>query len=404
MSNSCDYSVAENSAIKTLSPFSTAPAALRNLIVADSLLAAVLIAVALVRVIGQPGSAHSAAIGLAVIGPLCLIWRRTAPVVVLAAGAGSFCAYQLAGFPHTAVPFSVLIALYTVACHRGAVVAAVSAAAVAVCAIGSGVLGSGWSAESFDDQVIAYLLSVGAACSVGYAVQLSRTRAALLHEQAVRLEAQHAVHEQLALRHEQARIARELHDVVAHQVSLITALAAGADRIFDTEPNRARRALGSIEQAGREALVEMRRLLRLPRADTGRPEPASSPSLSQLPALVERTERAGLPVRLSVRGKPRSLPAVVEMCAFRIVQEALTNVLKHAGPAEVAVLVDYQPALLELRISDDGRGLPSSPVAGQGLIGMRERARLVGGRLVVSQRPGGGVEVAAALPVPGEPT
>jgi signal transduction histidine kinase len=297
----------------------------------------------------------------------------------------------------------VLVALYTVAVHGSALVPAGSAVVVVLSALGSSVSRYGWSSDGLDDELLAYLLSLGAACALGYAVQLSRARNELLRQQAARLATEHATHEEEVIRQEQARIARELHDVVAHQVSVITALAAGAGRSFDAEPQRVRGALNSIELAGREAMIEMRRLLRVLRTEPEEFGFGPQPSLELLPTLVAKTEGAGLPVRLSVHGVRRAVPAGVDLCAYRIVQEALTNTLKHAGPARASVSVAYQPAALELRICDDGRGLDDDPSTGQGLIGMRERATLVGGQLVVGAGPAGGVEVRARLPLADEP-
>ncbi len=231
-------------------------------------------------------------------------------------------------------------------------------------------------------------------------MQLSRTRLELIQAREARLEAEHAGREQRLLQQEQARIARELHDVIAHQVCVITALAAGADRLILTEPQRAKQVLNSIEAAGREALTEMRALLRVLRTDPAEVDRAPQPGLAQLPSLVEQMSLAGLPVRLSTEGEPRLLPAAVEVTAYRIVQQALTNTLKHAGPAHAEVLVRYRPLLLELDVRDDGRGMPANPQSGHGLVGMRERAALAGGCLLVGAGPVGGTRVLAKLPAP----
>jgi signal transduction histidine kinase len=370
-----------------------------NPLATDGLLALLMTGIALVSVIrpGEPADLWAAALGC--VGALCLAGRRLTPTAVLVVCAGSLSLYQALGYPHSASPLAVLIALYTVAERSGALIAAVASSALVVSALGSSVIRTGWPPDNFDDELFAYSLAVGAASALGYAVQLSRARTELLVQQAALLASKHAAHEQQVLQQEQARIARELHDVVAHQVSVITALAVGAERIFNTEPELARQALNSIEVAGREALTEMRRLLRVVRAATDEVGLVPQPGLEQLPGLVAQTERAGLPVQLSVYGQPRSLPAGVEVCAYRIVQEALTNTLKHAGPSRANVLVSYQPELLELQICDDGLGMPSDFHAGQGLIGMRERAALVGGWLTVGAGPSGGVQVSARLPL-----
>jgi signal transduction histidine kinase len=370
----------------------------RKVRVADVCLALFITGLGLVHVVrlGEPADVSAGA--LAAAGALCLAWRRDAPLLVLLVSAASFCLYQALDYPHQALPFAVLIALYTVASRSGTLAAAVAAGVVVIGAAGADITRKGWPPNDYDDALFAYALSVGAACALGYAVQLSRARTQLLREQAAALTSEHAAHEQQALQLEQARIARELHDVIAHQVSLVTALAAGAKRVLHTEPELAREALDSIEVAGREALTEMRRFLRVLRADTDEVGRVPQPCLEQLPALVAHTEAAGLPVRLSVCGAPRPLPAGVEVCAYRIVQEALTNTLKHAGPARASVRMTYRSTSLELDICDDGRGMRPNPNAGNGLIGMHERAALVGGRLVVGAGPSGGVEVNAWLP------
>jgi signal transduction histidine kinase len=372
-----------------------------NPLIADGLLALVMTGVALVSIMRPTEAVDVSAAALACVGALCLAGRRITPMAVLVVCTVSFCLYQTLGYPHPhpALPFPVLIALYTVAAKSSALIGAVAWSALMAGSFGSDLIRRGGSPTNIDDELFAYALSLGAACALGYAVQLSRARTQLLREQAALLASRHAAHEQQVLQEEHARIARELHDVVAHQVSVITALAAGAERIFNTEPELARQALNSIEGAGREALTEMRRLLRVLRAATDEVGLLPQPGLEQLAGLVAQTERAGLPVQLSVCGQPRSLPAGVEVCAYRIVQEALTNTLKHAGPSKAKVLVSYQSELLELQICDDGRGMPGNFHAGQGLIGMRERAVLVGGWLMVGDGPSGGVQVSARLPV-----
>jgi signal transduction histidine kinase len=374
----------------------------RNLRFADGPLALFITGLALVQVIrlGEPAEVSAAA--LAAVGGLSLVWRRSAPMIVLLVSAASFCVYQALDYPHPALPFAVLIALYTVAARSGTLVPAVAGGILVISAVGADVRRKGWPTADYDDALFAYSLSVGAACALGYAVQLSRARTRLLREQAAALASEHAAHEQQVLQLEQARIARELHDVIAHQVSLVTALAAGAKRVFDAEPELARDALNSIEVAGREALTEMRRLLHVLRADTGDVGRVPQPGLEQLPALVAQTATAGLPVQLSVAGLPRPLPAGVDMCAYRIVQEALTNTLKHAGPAKASVRVTYLQTSLELDIRDDGRGMCANPTVGNGLIGMQERAALLGGWIAVGAGPSGGVEVSVALPTGAE--
>ena len=185
-----------------------------------------------------------------------------------------------------------------------------------------------------------------------------------------------------AVLEERTRIARELHDVVAHAISVIVLQARGARHALDAEPDDARGALDAIEHTATQALREMRRLLGMLRADDGEVALAPQPSLAQLDTLVAHVRDAGLPVDVRVEGTPRELAPGVDLSAFRIVQEALTNALKHAGPAQAQVLVRYGEDALELEVADTGGGaLNGSGGGGHGLAGMRERVAVFGGEL-----------------------
>jgi signal transduction histidine kinase len=195
---------------------------------------------------------------------------------------------------------------------------------------------------------------------------------------------------------ERARIARELHDAVAHNVSMIVVQAGAERRVVD---GSTREVLQTIEQIGRGALTEMRRLVGMLRADAAEPL-APQPGIRDLPMLVTQVREAGLPVELHVDGEPRELPVGIELSAYRIVQEALTNALKHAGEARASVRVHYGPDSLELEIADDGAGTPAPETdGGHGLVGMRERVALYGGRLDAGRRPTGGFAVRVLLPI-----
>jgi signal transduction histidine kinase len=380
--------------------FARVRTALRPILLSsDGMLAAALTGFALVTVVR---ATHPVSAGvLAAVATTSLTWRRLAPTAILLTTTACLFAEKLLGYPRTALAIAVLVALYTVAVIHRVLFTAVAASVLLAGAVACDLIRHGWTITDFDDQFFAYVMALGATCALGYAVQLSRARNQLMQAREARLEAEHAGREQLLLRQEQARIARELHDVIAHQVCVITALAAGADRLILTQPQRAKQALNSIEAAGREALTEMRVLLRVLRTDPAEAPQSPQPGMAQLPALVEQMQLAGLPVRLSVEGRPRLLPVSVEVTAYRIVQQALTNSLRHAGPARADVLVRYRPVVLELDIRDDGRGLPDTPKAGHGLIGMRERAALAGGCLLVGAGPEGGTRVVAKLPITG---
>jgi len=202
---------------------------------------------------------------------------------------------------------------------------------------------------------------------------------------------------------ERASIARELHDVIAHNVSVMV-VQAGANRVTPpAEPEAAREAFASIEATGRQALSETRRLLGLMRRDGERQSPAPQPGLEHLTALAGQVRKAGLPVTVLVRGNARPLPAGLNLSAYRIIQEALTNVLKHAGPAATEVLVRYLDRELQIQVTDHGQRTLLAPGghkgSGHGLIGMRERVALYGGQLEVGPLPGVGFRVRACLPL-----
>ncbi len=246
-------------------------------------------------------------------------------------------------------------------------------------------------------------LTVGS-WSLGDNVHTRRAYLAQLEERARRLERERAEEARRAVREERARIARELHDVVAHHVGAITVQAAGAEAVVEGDPARARAALRVIRETGRQALGEMRALLAVLRSDEEgemRGERAPQPSMAALDGLIERTHAAGLPVTLEIEGIARPLPELLDVSAYRIVQEALTNALKHAGPARARIAVRYGVDALEVEIRDTGTG-PICPVdgvgGGRGLVGMRERVALFGGDADIGAAPGGGFVVRARLP------
>jgi signal transduction histidine kinase len=239
---------------------------------------------------------------------------------------------------------------------------------------------------------------------LGYGVALSRARARLAEHRAAVLAQDHDDHMRAAVEQEQARIAREVHDIVAHDVSVMVAQAAAARLVFDDEPRTAADALSSIEAVGRDALDGLRRLVNLLRTEADS-ERAPQPGLDRLPWLLEQVRRAGLPVSLTVLGDARPLPATVELNAYRIVQEALTNSLKHAGRTEAAVLLDYRGESLRVEVRDRGGGPPALPAReaspGYGLISMQQRAALLGGELEAGPQADRGFRVSAELPLAG---
>ncbi|MFJ9625385.1 sensor histidine kinase [Streptomyces sp. NPDC101181] len=239
-----------------------------------------------------------------------------------------------------------------------------------------------------------------------------RTRRAYfdqLEERAARLEREREAQSKVAVAAERARIARELHDVVAHNVSVMVVQADGAAYVMDAAPDQAKQALETISSTGRQALAEMRRLLGVLRTGDA-PESGEyvpQPDVEQIEDLVDQVRRTGLAVDFKVEGTPRPLPSGVELTAYRIVQEALTNTRKHGGPdAGASVRLVYFDDGLGLLVEDDGRGAShelyedgGADGAGHGMIGMRERVGMVGGTLDAGPRPGGGFRVSALLPL-----
>lgn len=340
-----------------------------------------------------------AVIGLVECTALPLALRSLWPLPVLgvtlvAAVAGDllFDGLQLAG---------PVIALYTVARHHER---RVSLTAAAVAAVGFAVSAASRAAENPLFAIGIYLVLV-AAWAIGDNVR--RRHAYLTHVQAreAAMEEEQQERARVAVAEERARIARELHDVISHNVSVMVLQAAAGADVFATHPERSREALGSIETAGREALAELRRLLSVVQApaDEGAGL-APPPGLTRLPELVERVRATGLDVSLTVTGDGRALPAGIDFSAYRIVQEALTNTLKHGHAATVRVDLRIGEHVLDVEIVDDGTAAIEAngrTGRGHGLIGMRERAAVFGGELQAGPRSQGGFAVRASIPFDG---
>jgi signal transduction histidine kinase len=219
-------------------------------------------------------------------------------------------------------------------------------------------------------------------------------RAADLEARAERIERAH----EAAVAGERATIARELHDVIAHSVSVMTVQAGAARLLLEEDPKSARESLLAVEETGRQALGEMRRMLGILRGDEGEAQLAPQPGISDLDALVEQVRAAGLPVDVVVAGTPRPLPPGIDLAGYRVVQEALTNALRHAGAARAEVSIRYSETALEVAVTNDGKSARNGRV-GHGIIGMRERVTLYGGDFDAGPRNGGGYAVRATLPL-----
>jgi signal transduction histidine kinase len=332
--------------------------------------------------------------GLTLLATLPIALRRRYPLAVLVVTLPAalatdvfFNSFQFAG---------ALVAVYTVAAYVGRPgsigVGLGTALALPITQFGDRHLGVANS--------VAIYLAFAAAWLVGDRLGVRRAYLRNLEERAVRLEQERHENERRAAAAEQARIARELHDIIAHNVSVMTVQAAAAGDAFETQPARVREALASIESTGREALTELRRLLGSVRPGDGQGSFAPQPGLGAIHALIEQVQTAGLTVELTIEGAPRDLPPGVDLSAYRIMQEALTNTLKHANASRARVLVRYGADVLDVEVVDDGRGAAADGAGlGHGIIGMKERAALVGGQLRVGPADAGGFSVRAHIPL-----
>lgn len=339
------------------------------------------------------------AFALLAVGPLALVWRRRSPVGVLAAVMAACVVYFSLGYPYGPAWLALIVALWT-AVTRGARRAAWVTAFIGLAAYFTlaPVFDRG-APEASVPAVLAHLgwlLVVLAVAEVALAARQRRLAA----------ERSRAEEDRRRAGEERMRIARELHDVLAHNISLINVQAGVALHLMDEQPGQSRSALVAIKQASNDALGELRSVLDVLRQGDEAPPRAPASGLAHLDRLVAGAEATGLEVRTRVEGVPRPLPAGTDLAAYRIVQESLTNVTRHAGPATATVLVRYGPADLTVRVDDDGRGPAPPPGPGQtanangnGIRGMRERVAALGGELTTGPRPGGGFRVQARLPL-----
>ncbi|WP_327044429.1 sensor histidine kinase [Microbispora sp. NBC_01189] len=327
-----------------------------------------------------------------------LLWRRNHPREVFAVVSVVSFAQWLLNISVLPANLAVLVAMYGVAARctrRWALAAGVVAEGGLLLAMLS------WSPDPLRAWPSASVFVVAVWIGGMYANTRRRYVESLV-ERAERAERERDQQARIAAAAERARIARELHDVVAHNVSVMVVQADGAAYAIDSDPEQARRAMQAISATGRQALAEMRRLVGVLRQDAGSPaeEYAPQPGVAQLDELVRQVRDSGLPTEFTVSGSPRALPEGEQLAVYRIVQEALTNAIKHGGPGTRArVEMTYGPGLIELRVSDDGRGAAAPRViGGHGLIGMRERAAMYGGSVEAAPRSGGGFQVVARIP------
>ena len=356
----------------------------------DGLLAFALLALGLIgtapagRNQGVP-SIPSWAYALVSVAAVALAVRRVLPVPVLAVTTVAVCLYLLGGWPYGPILLSLAVAMYTVAAHRPLREAAIAAAGALALLVVSGLLGADLGMEAVAPQVA----WVAGPLAIGVTVRVGREQVLQNRRDEARRQADA----------ERLRVAQEVHDVVGHGLAAIMMQAEVALHVLPRQPEQAEVALTAISRTSRESLDELRATLgAVRRGDVDDRAPA--PGLARLDALVDRTRSVGVPVSVDLTGPLTSLPAAVDLAAYRIIQESLTNVLRHAGTATAAVAITLTGDDLTVSISDTGRGGTPGPARdGHGLAGMRERASALGGSLTAGPRREGGFAVTATLPV-----
>jgi signal transduction histidine kinase len=366
----------------------------------------------LAAVLAFLGIASSAAMGRLIAVPLVIalavpvVFRRAYPVAAFAAAIAVGALQVLINSKPNPTDLAIVILLYTLAAYTAR---RISIAGLAICLAGSAAAVLRWMPDRlsmWDSLLVGSIMFAGPsliAWVFGDSMRYRRAYYTNLEDRAARLEAERDARAQIAAAAERARIARELHDVVAHNVSVMVVQADGASYALGSDPDRARQALAAISATGRQALAEMRRMLGVLRRNEDGTEPgrAPLPGIGQLGELLEQTRATGLAISFTVEGVPQPLPDGAALAAYRIVQESLTNTRKHGGPRATAeVTLRYLEDALLLRITDDGRGAAAaSDGAGHGLTGMRERVAVYGGWVQAGPRPSGGYHVTALLPL-----
>jgi signal transduction histidine kinase len=350
---------------------------------------------------GLPRGTLTLGYALVLLHTLPLVARRRFPGAVLVLSVASGLAFAAIGLPPFFLGPAILVAVYSVAAYgsRWVAVAGLALAEVGLAAVPRTPLKPG------TQELVGYMGILAAAWLLGHFAHNYRAYAARLEERTAELERAREELARRAVTEERLRLARELHDVVAHAMSVIAVQSGVGAHVADSQPEEVGKALAAIEATSRDALTELRRLLGVLRQD-GDPQASLTPvpGLANLEGLLAELAKAGLAVKLRVEGRPAPLPAGLDLSAYRIVQEALTNVVKHAGPAHAQVTIRYRDHDVAVEVTDNGRGVGAVAGdgrrgTGHGLIGMRERVAAFGGDLEVGPRPGGGFRVAARLPL-----
>jgi signal transduction histidine kinase len=370
---------------------------------ADATLALAVTLADLLIAAARPEGAWPLVLAFTVFGAVPIALRRVAPWWAFGLTLAGLVSIPVIGRTTVTAVLAFVVVTYTFASRTALRPALLTAAGLWVPVLAANALDAGVddSASSPILLVLNNVLIALVAFFVGRSVHNRRASVRALEERARAAEANQEALAAQAVADERRRIARELHDVVAHHVSVMGVLATGARRVLKRDADAADEALATIEGTSRTTLREMRRLLDVLRTEA---EPAADltpqPGLAGIEALVEQVREAGLPVALEVAGTPSPLDPGVALTIYRIVQEALTNALKHAGAATASVRLDFGMAWLVVEVSDTGRGpAPDGGRLGHGLVGMRERVALYGGTLRTGPRPGGGYRVYARMPM-----
>lgn len=364
----------------------------------DVLLWLAIFAFGLITVSHYHGAAPEVAYALATLLTLPLLVRCLFPVPVLAVVVAVTAAVGLS-YTRGWWPFASIVALYTVGVHCPRRTSLIAGAAALVVLSAPILYEVDWSPLGWNDLALVAerYAPLAAAWLLGAYVRTRREYLRAVEERAAQLEREQEANAHRAAAEEQARIAREVHDVVAHNLSVIIVQATAADEVFASDPADARRAVQTIGTTARRALDELRYVL----GASGQPAAlAPQPTLDGLESLLEQVRVAGLEVELEVVGEQPELPPALELSAYRIVQEALTNTLRHAGAEHATVTLRFEPEAVSVDVLDDGSAPPSVGGGnGRGLIGMRERVETFGGQLEAGRDNGGGFRVSARLPV-----
>ncbi len=360
--------------------------------------AAIAVAAAVELAVNPQIAPRAVAAPMTALMAAALLWWRRAPVLTLVVVLAASVVQGAAGVPiqQPVVPMlAQLIATYAVFSRCG----------LRRAAVGGVLLVGGLALQVFPraggvGNFVFGLVLVGGVWLVAQIVRRRTTELGDQQRRADHLERHQDVRAREVAREERVRIARELHDVIAHSVSVMVVQAGAAEQLIRRDPGRSQAAMQAVQHTGREALAELANLLGLLREDSAEIGMAPQPRLADLRNLVQRTRTAGLPVTLEVAGPVRPLPPGVELSLYRIVQEALTNVRKHAGNAQTSVTIRFGADSVHAEVRDDGSGRsPLGGIGGHGLVGMRERVTVHGGTLHAGPGPDGGYCVLATIPV-----